>query len=264
MSKPESVFATESFRIVIPARYASTRFPGKALALLDGRPLLQHVHERALASAAAEVVVATDDERIAEAARGFGAEVAMTHGDHHSGTDRIAEVADQFGWNDDEVIVNVQGDAPFLPSADIGQVAGLLAGHETASIATLCTPIETEAEYDDDHAVKVVFDRSGRALYFSRAPIPARAHGCHDLPQAWRHVGIYAYRVDALRRLTATPPCGIELSEKLEQLRAMWLGMEIRVAVAAEPLGPDVDTRDDLAAAERFIASERATAGNDG
>jgi 3-deoxy-manno-octulosonate cytidylyltransferase (CMP-KDO synthetase) len=259
MSKPEPVIPTEPFRIVIPARYASTRFPGKALASHAGRPLLQHVHERALASAAVEVVVATDDERIADAARSFGAEVAMTHGDHHSGTDRIAEVADQFGWGDAEVIVNVQGDAPFLPSVDIGQVAGLLADHETALIATLCTPIKTAAEYDDDHAVKVVFDRSGRALYFSRAAIPARAHGCHDLPQAWRHVGIYAYRVAALRTLTQTPPCDLELSEKLEQLRAMWLGMEIRVAVAAEPLGPDVDTPDDLAAAERFMANRSST-----
>jgi len=164
-------------------------------------------------------------------------------------------VADRLGWGDREVVVNVQGDAPFLPPGDIGQVAELLAGHETAAMATLCTPIELEAEYNDDHAVKVVFDRSGRALYFSRAAIPARAHGCHDLPQAWRHVGIYAYRVDALRKLTRTPPCKIELSEKLEQLRAMWLGMEIRVAVAAEPLGPDVDTPEDLAAAERFIAN---------
>ncbi len=262
MSKSDSILPAVSFRIVIPARYASTRFPGKALAHLDGRPLLQHVHERAVASAAVEVVVATDDERIADAARSFGAKVAMTHGDHHSGTDRIAEVADRLGWGDQEVVVNVQGDAPFLPPADIGQVARLLAGHETAAMATLCTPIETEAEYNDDHAVKVVFDHSGRALYFSRAAIPARAHGCHDLPQAWRHVGIYAYRVDALRALTRTQPCEIELSEKLEQLRAMWLGMEIRVAVAAESLGPDVDTPEDLAAAERFIA-HRTGAGSE-
>lgn len=246
------------FRIVIPARYESTRFPGKALARLDGRPLIQHVFERAVASAATEVIVATDDQRIADAAAEFGASVAMTAADHQSGTDRIAEVAQQFGWADDSIVVNVQGDVPFIPSADIGQVAALLDGHETASMSTLCTPIDDAREYEDAHVVKVVFDRSGRALYFSRAGIPAIAHGRDGMHGAWRHVGIYAYRVAALRRLTETPPCDLEQSEKLEQLRAMWLGMEIRVAVAAEPLGPDVDTPADLAAAERYIERQRS------
>ncbi|MFW2404250.1 MAG: 3-deoxy-manno-octulosonate cytidylyltransferase [Gammaproteobacteria bacterium] len=242
------------FRIVIPARYASTRFPGKALAMLDGRPMLQHVYERACASAAAAVIIATDDERIAAAAEGFGATVAMTSGEHESGTDRIAEVAEKLGWNPGDIVVNVQGDAPFIPSADIGQVAELLDRHATASLATLCTAIDNVEEYEDEHVVKVVFDRSGRALYFSRSSIPASAHGHDQLPSAWRHVGIYAYRVEALRILTQTPPCEIERAEKLEQLRAMWLGMEIRVAVAAEALGPDVDTPADLEMAERFIA----------
>ena len=246
-----------SFRVVIPARYASTRFPGKALAPLAGRPLVRHVYERAVASDAVEVIVATDDRRIADAARDFGAPVIMTREDHESGTDRIAEVAETRGWGDHDIVVNVQGDAPFIPAADIGQVAGLLAGHDSASLATLCTPITDVREYEDENAVKVVFDRSGRALYFSRASIPASAHGHAGLPAAWRHVGIYAYRVDALRRLTATPPCDLERTEKLEQLRAMWLGMEIRVAVAAEALGPDVDTPKDLDMAERFIASRK-------
>lgn len=245
------------FRIVIPARFASTRFPGKAIAQLDGRPLIRHVHERAVASHAVEVVIATDDRRIADAAAGFGAEVAMTREDHESGTDRIAEVAERLGWGDEEIVVNVQGDAPFIPPSDISQVAALLSGHATAALATLCTRIDTLEEYRDDHVVKVVFDRDGRALYFSRASIPARAHGHDRLPTAWRHVGIYAYRVDALRRLTQTRPCELERAEKLEQLRAMWLGMEIRVAVANEALGPDVDTPEDLVAAERFIARRR-------
>lgn len=246
-----------SFRIVIPARYASTRFPGKALAMLDGRPLIRHVYDRAVDSAATDVVVATDDRRIADAVADFGARVVMTRADHPSGTDRIAEVAERLGWSDDSIVVNLQGDVPFIPSADIGQVAGLLAGHATAAIATLCTPIETVEEYEDPHAVKVVFDQSGRALYFSRASIPAFAHGSDGMPTSWRHVGIYAYRVEALRRLTRTPPCALEQAEKLEQLRAMWLGMEIRVARAALPLGPDVDTPADLEAAERHIASAK-------
>lgn len=255
MSKPEA-----SFRVVIPARYASSRFPGKALAELDGRPMIQHVYERAAASAAADVIVATDDSRIADAASAFSAHVEMTRANHESGTDRIAEVAERCGWDDAAIVVNVQGDVPFIPSTDIGQVAHLLATHDSASLATLCTPIVDRAEYEDDHVVKVVFDESGRALYFSRASIPARAHGRDELPVAWRHVGIYAYRVSALRRLTRAPACALEQTEKLEQLRAMWLGMEIRVAVATDPLGPDVDTPADLEAAERFIASARGGA----
>lgn len=243
-----------SFRIVIPARYASTRFPGKALAMLDGRPLIQHVCDRAAESAATDVVVATDDRRIADAVVSFGARVIMTRADHPSGTDRIAEVAERLGWSDDSIVVNLQGDVPFIPSADIGQVANLLASHATASIATLCTPIETLDQYEDPHVVKVVFDRSGRALYFSRASIPALAHGNNEAPASFRHVGIYAYRVEALRRLTQMPPCELERAEKLEQLRAMWLGMEIRVARAAAPLGPDIDTPADLEAAVRHIA----------
>lgn len=243
-----------SFRIVIPARYDSTRYPGKALALLGGRPLIRHVYERAVDSAAGEVIVATDDRRIAQAAAGFGARVEMTSTAHVSGTDRIAEVAERLGWEPASIVVNVQGDVPFIPSADIGQVAGLLVQHDSAAVATLCTPIATAEEYADANTVKVVFDRSGRALYFSRASIPAVAHGRQVKPSAWRHVGIYAYRVAALRLLTGTRPCELELTEKLEQLRAMWLGMEIRVAVAASPVGPDIDTPEDLAAAERYLA----------
>lgn len=247
------------FHIVIPARYASTRFPGKALATLAGRPMIQHVFERARSSSAVDVTIATDDARIADAARDFGAMVVMTRADHESGSDRVAEVAAESGWSSESVVVNLQGDVPLIPSASIDQVAGLLADYESAGIATLCAPITTLAEYADANVVKVVFDKGGRALYFSRAGIPAGLAGGKGDPRplpdsAWRHIGIYAYRVATLQQLTKSEPCALEKIEKLEQLRAMWLGMEIRVGVASEAHGPDVDTLEDLVAAEKYLA----------
>jgi 3-deoxy-manno-octulosonate cytidylyltransferase (CMP-KDO synthetase) len=248
------------FRVVIPARYASTRFPGKALAVLGGKPIVQHVYERAIASTANEVIVATDDQRIADAVAAFGADVVMTRAYHESGTDRVAEVAQQRRWREDEVVVNVQGDAPLIPSDSIDQVATLLAENESADIATLCTPISDPTQFYDVNAVKVVFDHVGRALYFSRAAIPANAHdskeGSYDAQGksgAWLHIGLYAYRVRALNQLTGIVPCDLEVREKLEQLRALWLGMEIRVGVATSEHGPDVDTPEDLAAAESYV-----------
>lgn len=242
------------FRVVIPARYASSRFPGKPLAPLAGQPMIRRVHERAAASGAAEVVVATDDARIAAAARGFGAEVAITRADHASGTDRIAEVAAARGWPDAAIVVNVQGDSPLIPPASITQVAALLDAHPSAAIGTLCMPVGSEVEYRSPHVVKVVADAQGRALYFSRAPIPATAHGVTGVPEAFRHLGIYAYRVGALAALSRAQPCYLETVEKLEQLRALWLGMEIRVAVAAAAHGPDVDTPEDVAVVEEYLA----------
>lgn len=242
------------FHVVIPARFASSRFPGKALALLAGRPLLEHVWRQASRSAAADVVVATDDERIATVARGFGAEVRMTSASHRSGTERAAEVAEARAWPDDAVVVNVQGDAPLIPPTAIDQVAKLLAAWPGAAMATLCTPIATVEDYRSSHVVKVVSDAGGRALYFSRSPIPATSHsGTADVPESFRHVGLYAYRAGALRRLAAAPACPLEVSESLEQLRALWLGLEIRVAVARDLLGPDVDTPDDLERAADFL-----------
>lgn len=246
----------QSFRVVIPARYASTRFPGKALAEIAGQPMIARVYTQASASGAAEVLIATDDERIAKAARSMDAPVVMTRDDHQSGSDRIAEVADLMGWDNDAIVVNVQGDAPLIPPEAINQVAGLLQQHASAAIATLCAPIANPDQLQDPNIVKVVADESGRALYFSRASIPAVAKGAEVSAQHWRHVGIYAYRAGALRRLSAAGPCELEQSEKLEQLRAMWLGMEIRVAAAGQVLGPDVDTPEDLAAAEEFIAAQ--------
>lgn len=242
---------------MVPARFASSRFPGKPLALLAGRPMIGHVHQRALASGAADVIVATDDERIARAARGAGALVAMTRSDHASGTDRVAEVAVARGWAADDIVVNVQGDAPLTPPSSIRQVAGLLAAHPQAAMATLCVPIEDAGRHASPHVVKVVMDRSGRALYFSRAAIPSTVRRGGQPLRAWRHLGIYAYRVAALLELSASPPCELEQAEQLEQLRALWLGMEIRVAEAAEPHGPDVDTPEDVAAVEAWMEGVR-------
>lgn len=247
----------EAFRVVIPARHASTRFPGKALALLAGRPMLHHVYERASQSGAAEVLVATDDERIAAAAQAFGAPVVMTSPDHRTGTERVAEVARKLSWPADTLVVNCQGDVPLVPPACIVQVALLLARHPAAAIATLCTPVTSVEEYRNPNAVKVVFDAAGRALYFSRASIPAAGHGLAAgtaFPASYRHIGLYAYRVGGLLALAGAAPCDLEEWEKLEQLRALWLGLEIRVALAAESHGPDVDTPEDLERVAGIIA----------
>ncbi len=253
------------FRVVIPARYAASRFPGKPLADLAGRPVIEHVWRQARDSGALEVVIATDDERIIAAARGFGAEAVLTSAQHRSGTERAAEVADQRGWPDDELVVNCQGDAPLVPSVSIDQVAELLAQHAGAAVATLCTRITQAEDYRNPHVVKVVSDAEGRALYFSRASIPAAGHAGdisavepEGFPVSARHIGLYAYRIGALRTLAAAPPCYLEQCENLEQLRAMWLGLEIRVAQACRPHGPDIDTPEDLQRALEFMAASGA------
>lgn len=254
------------FRVVIPARYGSTRLPGKALLPLAGRPMIQWVYERACASRAAEVLIATDDSRVAEAAHGFGAKVVLTAATHASGTDRIAEVARIGGWRDDEIVVNVQGDEPLVPPAIIDQVAALLEAHPEAHIATLATRIESLAEFLDPNAVKVVSDTEGRALYFSRAPIPWDRDGApagltsqQRFGNARRHIGLYAYRVGALRRLASLAPTALEQCEKLEQLRALEHGMEIRVADACERPGPDVNTPEDLERVAALLSGARGT-----
>jgi len=241
------------FRAVIPARYASTRLPGKPLVDIGGRPMIQHVHERVVASGAAEVIIATDDVRIEQACAAFGAEVQMTSASHVSGTDRLAEVAARRGWRDADVVVNVQGDEPLLPPALVRQAAALLVADPGADIATLGTPIHTLEEFLDPAVVKLVRRADGCALYFSRAPIPWHRDGASggvatqtDFSGAWRHLGLYAYRVGALKRLAAAPPAPLELAEKLEQLRALHLGMAIVVCEALERPGPGVDTPADL------------------
>jgi 3-deoxy-manno-octulosonate cytidylyltransferase (CMP-KDO synthetase) len=242
------------FRVVIPARFDSSRLPGKALMKLAGKPMLQWVHERARASGASEVIIATDDERIATAARAFGAEVAMTARTHVSGTDRIAEVAAARGWADGDIVVNVQGDEPLIPPPVIDQVAKLLAANPRADIATLAAKIDALADLQDPNNVKVACDATGRAFYFSRAPIPFNRDAPTTVAAAClRHIGLYAYRVAALRKLANLPPGRLELIEKLEQLRALENGMEIRVALAVERPLADVNTAADLERAERAL-----------
>ncbi|MDQ5908424.1 MAG: 3-deoxy-manno-octulosonate cytidylyltransferase [Pseudomonadota bacterium] len=247
------------FRVAIPARYASTRLPGKPLRLLAGRPLIEHVYQRALASGAVEVVIATDDPRIREVAEGFGATVCMTSPEHLSGTDRLAEVAERLGWPEDAVVVNVQGDEPHLPSALIQQVAAGLAAHPDAGIATVCARIHDPGELFDPNVVKVVRDAQDYALYFSRAPIPWHREafgqgrvGERELPTGdwFRHIGLYAYRVAVLTRYPHLSPAPAEQIESLEQLRALWHGIRIYVAEAVEKPPPGVDTEADLARAE--------------
>lgn len=244
-----------SFKVVIPARYASTRLPAKALADIGGKPMLQWVIAAACRSGAEEVLVATDDARVEAAALDpAGRRVGvMTSADHQSGTDRIAEVARQRAWLDDMIVVNVQGDEPQLPPALIDEVALLLEKAPDADIATLSTPVRSLHEFMDPNVVKVVTGAQGAALYFSRAPIPWHRDGAPDglqsqtsFPGAQRHLGIYAYRVGALRRLTALAPSDLELTEKLEQLRALQAGMRIVVGVASQPPGIGVDTPQDL------------------
>ncbi len=225
---------------------------------IDGKPMVQWVYERACASGASDVLIATDDLLIVSAGHSFDAEVVMTATNHASGTDRIAEVARQRGWSADEVVVNVQGDEPLIPPGLIKQVAALLEAHPSADIATLATPIDSVEELLNPNAVKVVTDTQGRALYFSRAPIPWHRDGApaglssqRVFTGARRHVGLYAYRVGALLRLAALQPTRLEQTEKLEQLRALENGLDIRVADAAERAGPDVNTPQDF---ERVLA----------
>ena len=254
------------FRVVIPARFGSARLPGKPLQMLAGKTLLQWVHEAALAAGAAETLIATDDRRVLAAATAFGATARLTAATHASGTDRIAEVAMQCGWAADDVVVNLQGDEPMMPPELLRQVAGLLDRHADADIATLATPIVSPEVLLDANAVKVVTDAQGRALYFSRAPIPwNRDPTTDDNPGrrgpagARRHVGLYAYRVSALQRLARLPPSPLEKIEKLEQLRALECGMRILVADARAQPGPDVNTIEDLARAASLLAREVVT-----
>ena len=248
-------------KVVIPTRYDSVRLPGKPLLDIAGRPMIAHVFDRAVESGAAEIVVATDDQRIADAVRGFGGEVEMTSVDHKSGTDRIAEVAARRGWPDDAIVVNLQGDEPALPGEHLRTVAAALAS-SGADIATLATPITDPPQLFDPNAVKVVIAASGRALLFSRAPIPwhrdhfAPGAIARELPDGsfLRHLGLYAYRVGALARLASAPPAAIEQAESLEQLRALDLGLDIHVTVVKQAPPDGVDTENDLERIRRLLA----------
>jgi 3-deoxy-manno-octulosonate cytidylyltransferase (CMP-KDO synthetase) len=248
------------FIVAIPARYASTRLPGKPLQLLAGEPMIRHVVRRAQAAGAAHVVVATDDTRIGEALDGSGAQVLMTRADHHSGSDRLAECADQLHWPDDAIVVNLQGDEPLAPASGIRAVADLLAQSD-APMATLVTPLQSVEELFNPNCVKVVCGVDGHALYFSRAALPwprdAFAHDRSVLPAATpfqRHIGIYAYRAGFLRAFTRLAPMPLERSESLEQLRALEHGHRIAVGIAPEAFPPGVDTPEDLAHVQAILA----------
>jgi 3-deoxy-manno-octulosonate cytidylyltransferase (CMP-KDO synthetase) len=250
------------YKVIIPARYGSSRLPGKPLLDLAGKPMLVHVIERAEESGAEEVLVATDDTRIQAIANEFGIEACMTSTEHCSGTDRLAEVASQRCYPDQTIIVNVQGDEPLLPSQLITQVATNLEAHPEADVATLGVNITSYNELFDPHIVKVVRDAKGYALYFSRAPIPwdrenFASENDNFWPTPWpyyRHIGLYAYRARFLRCYSKLPACALEQAEHLEQLRILYHGGRIHVAIALTSPTPGIDTLADLERVRRFLA----------
>lgn len=246
------------FKVVIPARFASTRLPGKPLADIAGKPMVVRVAERARLSGASEIWVATDHEGVRDAVRAHGFNACMTSSGHASGTDRIAEVARLRGWDESDIVVNVQGDEPLIAPALIDAVAQHLHDHPEAAISTACHPIREHAEMLNPNVVKVVLDRADHALYFSRGAIPhardAFAAGVFpaDLP-AFRHIGIYAYRVAFLHAYGTLEPAAIERLESLEQLRALWHGYRISVARSEGAPAPGVDTPEDLERVRRLF-----------
>jgi len=240
-----------SFHVVIPARWASSRFPGKPLADLAGRPMVVRVCERAAQSGAASVHVATDDERIASAVRAAGHGIVMTRADHPSGTDRIAEAASLLKLENRDIVVNVQGDEPLISPKLIAQVAQLLERLKDASVSTACHAIHDEPSLASPNVVKVVMDAQGYALYFSRSRIPyPREQG----GVCYRHAGIYGYRVEFLKRYAALAASPLETAEALEQLRMLWHGYRIAVAVSEAEIPPGVDTPQDLEAVRRMLS----------
>lgn len=249
------------FKVVIPARYASTRLPGKPLLNIAGKPMIAHVCQRALEADAEQTIVATDDERIFQAVCELGIKAVMTRPDHQSGTERIAEVAQLCGWADSEIIVNLQGDEPLIPPAIIREVAAALAGQQQAGIATLAAKIINTEEIFNPNAVKVVLNKAGYALYFSRAPIPwerdvftlSDRNPSGKLPYL-RHIGLYAYRVDFLNRYCSWDASPLESVEALEQLRILWHGQEVLVKIVDQSPEGGVDTQEDLRRVERVLS----------
>jgi len=241
-----------AFSIIIPARYQSSRLPGKPLLDIGGKPMIQWVVERASACGAAHVIVATDDQRISDVVTGFGGTVCMTSSEHESGTERLGEVIAKLGLESDHIVVNVQGDEPMIPTENITQVAQLLAQHSDIPMATLAVPIDDNLDIDNPNAVKVVRDKNNCALYFSRAAIPFDRDGFHrasrDLlsQHYFRHIGIYAYRAGFIRRYLSMEPSPLEQIESLEQLRVLYHGEKILVGVAEQAPPAGVDTQADL------------------
>ncbi|HIF9151809.1 TPA: 3-deoxy-manno-octulosonate cytidylyltransferase [Photobacterium damselae] len=247
-----------SFTVIIPARYQSTRLPGKPLADIGGKPMVQWVHEQACKSGADKVIVATDDQRVFDAVQAFGGEVCMTRSDHQSGTERLAEVVEKYNLADDHIVVNVQGDEPLIPDTIIRQVADNLA-HKNAPMATLAVEIDHEDEVFNPNAVKVVTDKDGYAMYFSRASIPwDRDHFAQQPAQIHhnllRHIGIYAYRAGFINTYINWQPTALEQIEALEQLRVLWYGEKIHVDVAIDAPPAGVDTPEDLEKVRALIS----------
>lgn len=239
------------FRIVIPARYASVRLPGKPLRDINGKPMIEWVYQAACQAKAVEVVVATDDQRIADAVTRFGGDACLTDSGHHSGTDRILEVTQQRKWSADAIVVNLQGDEPLMPAVNIHQVAQIVASHECA-MATLHKHVDAAAAADPN-LVKLVLDKNGRALYFSRSLIPYDRSG--DTAQYLGHIGIYAYRAGFIETFSGLSPCELELAESLEQLRALCNGYAIHSELARANPGPGIDTEQDLARVTEIMAA---------
>jgi 3-deoxy-manno-octulosonate cytidylyltransferase (CMP-KDO synthetase) len=255
--------AVPPFIVAIPARYGSTRLPGKPLRDLDGVPMVVRVAQRALQAGAVRVVVAVDDRRIADALAGQGVDICMTRSDHASGSDRLAECAAHYGWADDTIVVNLQGDEPFAPALGIQAVAQALLDDD-APMATLATPVLDAEELFDSNVVKLVRTATGRALYFSRAPLPwardAFAENRHTLPPQTpflRHIGIYAYRAGFLARYAKLAQTPLERTESLEQLRVLEYGHAIAVRLTPEPFPPGIDTEADLERAVQWLRSQR-------
>jgi 3-deoxy-manno-octulosonate cytidylyltransferase (CMP-KDO synthetase) len=251
------------FHVIIPARFSASRLPGKPLLSIGDRPLIQWVWQSARAAGAKSVIIATDDARIFDAARGFGAECLMTSPQHTSGTDRIAEVVRAKGFARDDIVVNLQGDEPMMPPAVVGEVAAALRDRPDVEMASAVAPIESLTEFLDPACVKALRTQDGAALYFSRAPVPwPRDHAAAGRPQsfagAWRHIGIYAYRVRSLLQFSAWPPTPLEQTEKLEQLRALEHGMRIHLVALSEPPPAGVDTPQDLERVRALPAAKAA------
>ena len=248
---PVSRLPSPAFRVVIPARLGSTRLPRKVLRDIAGKPLVQHVWESVRSSGALKTVIASDDDAVFQVCKKFGADVVMTSPTHQSGSDRVNEVAKARDWPGDSIVVNVQGDEPLMPDALVRQAAELLAQDREADLATLCHPIHSREEWLNPNVVKVVMDAKQRALYFSRAPIPWKREGTNIgavLPKglAYRHIGLYAWRVAALARFSAMAPEPLETCEALEQLRALAQGLHIKLGITDGALPRGVDTEEDL------------------
>ena len=243
------------FNIVIPARFGSTRLPGKALLPIADKPMVAWVWERAMQAGAEHVVVATDDQRIVDEMTSRGAQVAMTRADHASGTDRLAEVVDQLEWADDAIVVNLQGDEPLMPVANIQRVAAMLNETAGADMATLMEPLAA-ADADQQSVVKVVSSEAGRALYFSRSAIPFHREGGVPAPM-FRHIGLYAYRAGFLQTFVGWPPAVAEQSESLEQLRALAHDAHIQIELSPETVPAGVDTESDLDAVRALLGAEQ-------